>query len=129
MNDDSQVPYSYLRSTIMKFIEIINEGDSKRLIEMQTDDFTLIDMDGEICVGKDGWSDYFSVYPNYRIHVKNVLIGGSSIAVIGSTTDSHISAELEKRETVLWVAEIKDGLVARWQIYSDIDLVKASLGK
>jgi hypothetical protein len=112
------------KSVALKFVEVINAGDSKALIELQTEDFTLIDMAGDVFRGRDGWQDYFSAYPKYKIHVHHVLGSGNAVAIIGKTTGSHVPPEVEEHETVLWTAEIRDGLVAEWRIYSDIEEAK-----
>jgi ketosteroid isomerase-like protein len=109
------------KSVALKFVEVINAGDSEALIKLQTEDFTLIDMGGNIYRGRDGWQDYFSAYPKYRIHVHHVLASGNGVAIIGKTTGSHVPPEVEEKETVLWTAEIRGSLVAEWRIYSDIE--------
>jgi len=112
------------KSVALKFVEVINAGDSKALIELQTEDFTLIDMAGDVFRGRDGWQGYFSAYPKYKIHVQHVLMSGKGVAILGKTTGSHVPTEVEEKETVLWTAEIRDGLVAEWRIYSDIQEAK-----
>ena len=109
------------KSVELEFVEVINAGDSEALIKLQTEDFTLIDMAGDAYRGRDGWQDYFSSYPKYKIHVQYVLTSGDGVAIIGKTTGSHVPPEVEEKETVLWTAEIRDGLVAEWRIYSDIE--------
>jgi hypothetical protein len=109
-----------LKSVAMEFVEAINNGDSKALIKLQTEDFTLIDADGDVFRGRDGWEGYFSAYPKYRIHVQHVLTGGNGVAIIGKTTGSQVPPEIEEKETVLWTAEIRDDLVAEWRLYTDI---------
>lgn len=109
-----------MKSVAMKFVEAINNGDSKALIKLQTEDFTLIDAEGETFRGRDGWEGYFSAYPEYRIHIQHVLTGGNGVAIIGKTTGSHVPLETEEKETVLWTAEIRDGLVSEWRLYTDI---------
>ncbi len=112
------------KSVALKFVETINAGDSEALIKLQTEDFTLIDMDGDVYRGRDGWQDYFSENPKYKIHVQRVLTSGDGVAIIGKTTGSHVPPEVEEHETVLWSAEIRDGLVSEWRIYSDIKEAK-----
>ena len=112
------------RSVALRFVEIINAGDSEALIKLQTEDFTLIDMAGDIFHGRDGWQDYFSSFPKYRIHVQYVLMSGDGVAIIGKTTGSHVPPEVEEKETVLWTAEIRDDLVSKWRIYSNIQEAK-----
>jgi len=112
------------KSVALKFVEVINAGDSKELVKLQTEDFTLIDMEGDVTRGRDGWQDYFSSFPKYKIHVQHVLLSGDGVAIIGKSTGSHVPPEVEEKETVLWIAEVRDGLVAEWRIYSDIEEVK-----
>ena len=112
------------KSVALKFVEVINAGNSEELVKLQTEDFALIDMGGNVYRGRDGWLDYFSANPDYQIHVQHVLTSGNGVAIIGKTTGSHLPPEVEERETVLWTAEIRDGLVAEWRIYSDIEEAK-----
>ncbi len=107
----------------LTFIEYINAGDPDRLMTLMTEDFTLIDKEGDVTRGRQRW-DYFATYPEYKIHVKHVLTSGNGVAIIGKTTGSHVPPELEEKETVLWTAEIRKGLVAEWRIYSDIEKIK-----
>ncbi len=109
------------KSVALQFVEIINAGDSEALRRLQTEDFTLVDMAGDVTRGRDGWPSYFASFPKYKIHVQQVLVSGNSVAIIGKTTGSHVPPEVEEKETVLWTAEIQDGLVAEWRIYSDIE--------
>ncbi len=108
-----------MKVVAMKFVEAINNGDSKALAKLQTEDFTLIDVEGEVFRGRDGWEGYFSAYPEYKIHVQHVLTGGNGVAIIGKTTGSQVPREIEEKETVLWTAEIRDGLLAQWRLYTD----------
>ncbi|MFQ5834037.1 MAG: nuclear transport factor 2 family protein [Candidatus Thorarchaeota archaeon] len=109
-----------VKSTASDFIDCINRGDSEGLMALQTEDFTLMDYDGGVFRGRDGWYDYFSECPNYMIHVRHVITSGNGVALFGRTTGSHVSREAENRETILWTAEIRDRLVAEWRLYSDI---------
>lgn len=118
---DASEGVAALRSVALGFVECINTGDPKALMAHQTEDFAFIDMSGEVTWGRQGWEDYFTSYPDYRIHVERVLIGGEGVAIIGRTTGSHIPPEIEEQETVLWTAEIRGGLVAEWRIYTDIE--------
>ena len=112
------------KSVALKFVEVINAGDSEELVKLQTEDFTLVDMAGDAFRGRDGWQSYFSSYPKYKIHVQHVLMSGNGVAIIGKTTGSHVPPEVEEHEMVLWTAEIRDGLVAEWRIYSNIEEAK-----
>jgi len=113
-----------VKSTALSFVDRLNAGDSEGLTALQTEDFTLIDYGGEVFRGRDGWHDYFEECPNYVIHLKHVITSGNGVAILGRTTGSHVAPEVEKRETILWTAEIRDNMVAEWRLYSDTEEVE-----
>ncbi len=115
------------KSVTLKFIERINARDPEGLMALQTEDFTFISYSEEVYVGKDGWHDYFSSYPEYKIHVEKLITSGNGVAVIGHTTGCHVGPAVEERWTILWTAQVRDGLVVQWRIYSDVEEVRAAL--
>ncbi len=116
-------------SIVLEYINCVNAGDSERLAALQTEDFTFVDMAGNRFVGRDGWESYFTEFPEYRIHVKQILLSGDGVAIIGKTTGSHLDPKIEVLETVLWIAEVRNGLVSFWRIYSDLTETKEILRK
>ena len=114
----------------LEFVERINAHDLDGICALMTDDFVFTDYEGKIERGKElmrkGWEGYLSSFPKYKIIAQHVLIGAGGVAIIGKTTGSHLPPELEEKETVLWTAEIRDGLVAEWRIYSDSETIQKS---
>jgi len=55
--------------------------------------------------------NYLKTFPNYTIPVQNILQGGGGVAIFGSTTGSHLPAEIEKNEILMWTVEVRDGLI------------------
>ena len=110
-----------VKSIALRFVETINAGDSESLTTLQTEDFTLIDYEGEVSKGRFGWTDYFTAYPNYKIHVNHIITSGNGVAILGRTTGSHVAPEIEDEETILWTAEVREGRVAEWRLYSDTE--------
>jgi hypothetical protein len=53
-----------------------------------------------------------------------VLRSGDDIAIIGTTTGSHVAPELEARETLIWTARIERRRVAEWRIYTDLEQIQ-----
>ena len=104
------------------FVERINAGDLDGLTELLTEDHRFIEDAGGMERGREkmraGWAGYFAAYPDYRIHVHQVLRGGRGVAIVGTTTGSHLPPEVEKKGTVLWTAELRDGRVEEWRIYT-----------
>ena len=115
------------KSVTLKFIDRINARDPDGLMALQTEDFTFISYSEEVYVGKDGWNDYFSSYPEYKIQVEKLITSGNGVAVIGHTTGCHVGPAVEEKWTILWTSQIRNGLVAQWRIYSDVEEVRAAL--
>lgn len=116
---------------VLSFVACINRQDVEGLAELMTDDHTFVGYErGDRAQGREtmakGFAEYFATFPEYRIHVSKVLRSGEDIATIGSTTGSHVAAELEARETLIWIARIEDGLVAEWRIYTDLDQIQTT---
>ena len=89
-----------LKATILEFVEYINAGDDEALMNMQTDDFTFIDMSGNVFTGRQSWDDYFTPYPDYRIHVDRIVTGGDGVAITpreGALLSSEMGAGADKR--------------------------------
>jgi ketosteroid isomerase-like protein len=114
-----------VKSTALRFVEAINAGEHESLIALQTEDFTFIDYEGEVSKGRSGWNDYFTTYPDYKIHVNHIITSGNGVAILGRTTGSNVDPEIEDRETILWTAEIRDDLVAEWRLYSDMEEIRS----
>jgi ketosteroid isomerase-like protein len=108
-------------------VDRINARDPEGLMALQTDDFTFIDYSGEVDIGRNGWHDYFSSYPEYIIHVEKLITSGNGVAIIGHTTGCHVGPKVEEKWTILWTAEVRDGLVAKWRIYSDVEEIRREL--
>jgi len=113
----------------LNFVDCINRQDVQGLATLMTDDHTFVGyVRGDRARGREvmtkGFAEYFAAFPDYRIHVAKVLRSGDDIAIIGSTTGSHVAPELEARETLIWIAKIEEGLVAEWRIYTDLDQIE-----
>lgn len=111
-------------SIVLRFVDSINAGDLDGIAALTGPKYTFTDTAGDVFVVegnenvKASWDAYLSAYPEYKILVQHVLRGGNGVAIIGRTTGSHMSPDVEHEELILWVAEILNGLVAGWRIYS-----------
>jgi len=115
----------------LEFVEKINDQDADGLSRLMTEDFVFVDYEGEVFAGRevmrDGFAEYFSNFPEYKIHVERVCVSGRDVAFIAKTTGSHVPPELEKDEILVFIAMIEGGLVAEWRIYTDLEDVKERL--
>jgi uncharacterized protein (TIGR02246 family) len=114
----------------LNFVDCINRQDVEGLAALMTDDHTFVGYErGDRAQGREtmarGFAEYFTAFPDYRIHASKVLRSGDDIAIIGTTTGSHVAPELEARETLIWTARIERGLVAEWRIYTDLEQIRA----
>ena len=117
----------------LTFVDRINAGDVEGLMELETEDFAFVDVDGTVERGREtmraGWSGYFSDFPDYKIHLANVVTYGNLVIMIGRTTGSQIPPEIEAEETVIWTALVEGDRLSEWRIlYADTDKVKKFLG-
>jgi uncharacterized protein (TIGR02246 family) len=114
----------------LNFVDCINRQDVEGLAALMTEDHTFIGYErGDRAQGREvmarGFAGYFAAFPDYRIQVSKVLRSGDDIAIIGTTTGSHVAPELEARETLIWTARFEGGLVAEWRIYTDLNQIQA----
>ncbi len=112
----------------LKFVDRINAQDADGLAKLMTENFKFIDYEGNVYQGRerirDGFAEYFSSYPKYKILVEKICLSGKDVAFIAKTTGSHVPSELEVKETLVFVAQIENGLVAEWRIYTDLEKSK-----
>jgi len=54
----------------------------------------------------------------------------AAVAILGHTTGSHLGLpdEVESKLTVIWLAGVRDGLVASWSILRDLPETRTRLG-
>jgi hypothetical protein len=108
-----------------EFIACINAGDADGLGRLMTVDHQLIVFDEAPVVGRDAnieaWHGYASSWPEYLIYPHEIVERGGVVAVVGHTTGSHLGLpdEEESLLTLIWVAEIVDGLVRTWRLEPD----------
>lgn len=105
-------------SIVQTFVKYVNEGDLSGIASLVSKDLVFVDIQGRIFQEKEFMERYLENFPNYKIHAHHILQGGNGVAIIGKTSGSHVSPEIEEKETLVWTAEIKNGLISEWRIYS-----------
>ena len=67
------------------------------------------------------WRRYARSWPSYHIYEHATGRRGEWIAVVGHTTGSHLELpdEEEEKLTLIWVADVVDGLVHTWRLEPD----------
>jgi ketosteroid isomerase-like protein len=121
-------------AVVISFIDCINRGDLDGLVELMTDDHTLTVLDEAPLVGRalnrDAWHGYFSSFPDYVIYPRYVTASAGTVAVLGTTTGSHLGLadEDEMKLKVIWLCEVLDGRVSLWRIAEDTAKRRAEIG-
>lgn len=112
-------------AAVLGFVDCINRGDVQGLAALMRDDHRLVVLDEPPLVGRnanvEAWKGYFSSFPAYVIYPRYLTAASSQVAVLGSTTGSHLGlpdAE-EGAITVIWLADVTDGRLSLWQVAED----------
>jgi SnoaL-like domain len=112
-------------AAVVSFVDCINRSDLDGLGALMSDDHRLVVLDETPVVGRhanvEAWKGYFSSFPEYVIYPWHLTAADSRVAVLGTTTGSHLDLpeEEESKLGVIWLAEVTDGVLSRWQIVED----------
>ena len=129
----ARTPLPALAATV-SFIDSVNRTDLDGLTALLHPDHQLVVLDEPPVVGRDAtvaaWRGYFSAFPSYVIYPRMLIEHGPRVAVLGNTTGSHLDLldEEELRLVVIWIAEVDDGRLSRWQICEDSPALRGALG-
>ena len=115
-------------STVLRFLELINDHDADKLAELMTDDHQFIDSLGRSVTGREamrsGWRGYFAFCPDYWVRHEDFFSNGARVAVFGTAggtiaVDRELSAENRWSTFAAWLAIVEQGLVKQWRVYAD----------
>jgi uncharacterized protein len=120
--------------TVVSFIDCINRGDIDGLARLMAADHRLLVLDEPPVVGRqpnaDAWRAYSASFPAYAIHPRRFAVDGERVAVLGATTGSHLRLpdDDELRESLIWLAVVRDGALQTWQLVTDTPERRGALG-
>jgi len=115
------------------FVTQINNRDIDALCKLMTENHTFVDSLGNVFNGREtmrnGWAQYFALFPDYRISCEEFFKQGNMIAAVGiaSATYAPTGEMLEKNRWVIpaaWKAVVENGQIREWQIYADNEPVR-----
>jgi ketosteroid isomerase-like protein len=113
---------------VRAFIEAINKGSVPDLSKLMADDHTFVDSSGGVTSGREtmatGWSQYFRMFPDYKIEIQNLLQDGEIVAVFGSASGTFngkrgLVPENRIEMPAAWRAIVEKDKIKRWQVYAD----------
>lgn len=108
--------------TALLFNECINKNDIEGLVELMTDNHSLITYGNKDTEDKEStrkaWADFFKKYPDYINHFKKIESRDNFVIISGESTCSN---EKSLNSSALWSAIIKNDKVSEWQVYEDTD--------
>ena len=124
--------------TVLAFIRAINSHEIATLTNLMTTDHEFVDSLGVVAGGRDqmrqAWIAYFFMIPDYAIDVTGVFSLGTSVVVTGKASGTvAVRGELPSANTweipMAAQAEVRDGRVARWQVFADNEPVRQILNR
>jgi ketosteroid isomerase-like protein len=111
-----------------KFNAYINSADLEGLASLMTDDHAFIDSLGLVVSGKSkvlaAWSSFFRAFPDYRSEFERHREAGDIVAIQGRS----LCSDLRLHGLALWRAEIREGKITRWQVFTDTTENRSALG-
>jgi uncharacterized protein (TIGR02246 family) len=108
------------------FVEAINSNDPDRLANLMAENHTFVDADGTEHRGRDemrrGWKQYFSMVPDFQIHVKEAMSQDKTVALFGFAEgtfnqDGDLKPENHFVVPAAWRVVVENHKVAVWQLY------------
>jgi ketosteroid isomerase-like protein len=114
--------------TVLRFLELINERNADKLVEMMTEDHVFIDSLGQTVRGREkmraAWRSYYAFCPDYWVSHEEIFLNGNSVAVFGSAggtiaANGKLPPENKWRTPAAWLAVVQDGLLKEWRVYAD----------
>ena len=126
------------RETVLAFIQAINRHEIASITNLMTNDHEFVDSLGATTRGKEqmrqAWIAYMFMIPDYTITALDVLTQGDVVVVTGSASGTvAVSGALPPANRwefpIALRAEVRDGKVARWQVFADNEPVRAILNR
>src|SRR5579872_2441314 len=120
-------------SLLLQFVSRINAADVAGLTALMAEDHRFIDATGGIHAGREqmasGWKQYLEMFPNYRIEIESTVAEGDTAAGFGWASGSfHGEGGKPWKFPAAFRLVERNGLVAEWRVYADIEPMLQSAG-
>ena len=113
---------------VRDFIAAINQGDVSQLSSLMTEDHIFVDSQGTTDSGREnmmkGWKEYFSMFPDYKVEIQNILQHGNLVAAFGFASGTYngrrgLVQENRIEMPAAWKAIVENKKIKLWQVYAD----------
>jgi|CXWL01.1.fsa_nt_gi ketosteroid isomerase-like protein len=115
-------------AVVAAFNDAIDGADLEGLADLMADAHIFIDAAGGRVAGKAAcvaaWRQFFAAFPDYRNDFERIVVKGDVVFISGrsSCSDPRLNGP------ALWRALVRGALIVEWQVYTDTDENRASLG-
>lgn len=125
-------------SVVLKFEQAINSRNADAVCALLTPDSIFVDSLGNQIEGaaemRSAWEGYFKMVPDYAISHSDIFANAGIVAVFGSAQGTFSKDGTLRREDfwkmpAAWRAVVKDGKVARWEVFADNEPLRAIMRK
>ena len=111
---------------VFDFADAVSHADVDKIYSLMADDHLFIDSQGNKMAGKDkmknAWSEYFGLFPDYKIEIEEIFEKDSSICILGFASGTYKNLHNDNnywRIPAAWKAIIEDNQLKHWQVYAD----------
>ena len=119
------------KDLILEFVDRINAQDADGVASFMAIDHVFVDAHDHVHEGKqmmrDAWSEYFKIFPDYKIEVEDVLEQENRLAIFGHASATYKGTAAGPsnfwRLPAAWKAVISEGKIKLWQLYCDYKII------
>ena len=120
------------------FVGAINTRNAEKIARWMPEDHVFVDSDGTQVRGrqrmKDGWGQYFQMFPDYTISVEETLSRGPVVVMLGTADGTYavggkLLPENHWSVPAVWRAVIRDNTVLEWRVYVNVDAIRRIMAK
>jgi ketosteroid isomerase-like protein len=120
-------------SVVRRFVARINAADVAGITALMTEDHRFVDATGAVHAGwrqmSAGWVQYLAMFPDYHIEIEETVAEGEVVAAFGWASGSFRGeAGKSWRFPAAFRGAVREGRVAEWRVYADVEPMLQSAG-
>jgi len=113
---------------VLEFVEGINSADIGKIVNLMSDEHIFIDSGDCKYQGKDfmkqGWINYFTMFPDYKIEIIDIIGGIPIVGIFGYASGTFIGMKNKNNSNYFripasWKAIVQEGKVVYWQVFCE----------